>query len=262
MHIPVTVYVATAYGQDVFLTGSFCDWSVDQHSLPLHYDQHYKWKGLVNLKTKQPFEYKYFIKDNDNRITWQGGSNMRFDPATQREIVDSWETPKQFKVPDIPVETTDSAAGISGFESDVETIEEDQTVSSPTSYVKPLSSGQISDERRASTDHSRVLYVERIKEERFRMEEEDEDASMTEGHDDDTYSPPTPHWDEDHPLDVSPVEVRNEEEQSRGLLSNIWRTMDRGMESGSGSYYWLIPPAVVVLISIILKFSQNSDSLA
>jgi len=100
MDISFECYCPTQWGQSIFVTGSVKElgnWDVDK-ALPLNSITTDKWKTIVkiNSKAKISFEYKYFMKDENQRaIFWEFEGKREFSGNVDRfnmlHIKDLWK---------------------------------------------------------------------------------------------------------------------------------------------------------------------------
>ncbi len=89
------IHYQTNWGENLFVCGSsraFGDWSTD-HALPMNYVGNNFWQAEIELEDKFNFSYKYFIRDHDGQIFWEGGPNRSFEAfgKSQTFVYDQWQ---------------------------------------------------------------------------------------------------------------------------------------------------------------------------
>jgi 4-alpha-glucanotransferase len=83
----------TTWGQSLWLTGSIDElgeWDT-QEAFPMTYNGNGEWETTFSAEEKS-FGYKYFIKNADKSVLWEGGKNRHFNPTGHKiaEIRDYW----------------------------------------------------------------------------------------------------------------------------------------------------------------------------
>ncbi|KAL0249064.1 hypothetical protein GEMRC1_004298 [Eukaryota sp. GEM-RC1] len=257
MLVPVEIEVQTSFGEDVFITGSFSDWSTSEKAIGLQYDSQYRWYGEIVLPSTENFEYKYFIKSHDVCI-WEDGPNRRY--TKEDTIMDVWESPKQYAPPDSihrqPPETTAAGIEYSGWESDIEMMNDTEETSE--SGV----SEEVTSELESLPSTSEIYHKfirETVQQELKEIEQQqideaggydDEDASMSK--DEDVISGPTPDhtFAGERPLEVSPVEQRESPATVRFSIGSRMRSLT------DSSSLFMIPCIIVVIIAVLLRMQK------
>jgi 4-alpha-glucanotransferase len=94
MKITFRINYMTEWGQGIWVTGSdeaLGNWNV-KNAFPMTYIGNGEWEATLLLSESVTFDYKYFVKRNDNTVSWEGGKNRHFDGAdfSLVEIRDFW----------------------------------------------------------------------------------------------------------------------------------------------------------------------------
>ncbi len=83
----------TTWGESLWIAGStknLGQWHTGS-AHPLKYNQNGEWEANIKVQKNLPFEYKYFLKRNDN-VIWEGGNNRFFNffDTTHVKVRDFW----------------------------------------------------------------------------------------------------------------------------------------------------------------------------
>jgi 4-alpha-glucanotransferase len=94
MKITFRINYMTEWGQGIWVAGSdeaLGNWNV-KNAFPMTYIGNGEWEASLLFAVPVTFEYKYFVKRNDNTVSWEGGKNRNFDAADYSlvEIRDFW----------------------------------------------------------------------------------------------------------------------------------------------------------------------------
>jgi 4-alpha-glucanotransferase len=94
MKITFRINYKTEWGQGVWISGSvdaLGNWNT-KDAFPMTYIGNGEWEATILFKTTNIFKYKYFVKNNNSTIFWEGLNNRDFniDSFTSVEIRDYW----------------------------------------------------------------------------------------------------------------------------------------------------------------------------
>lgn len=94
MKITFRINYMTEWGQGVWISGSdeaLGNWN-PKNAFPMSYIGNGEWEASLLFQSQEAFEYKYFIKRNDNTFSWEGGKSRHFDEMdfANAEVRDFW----------------------------------------------------------------------------------------------------------------------------------------------------------------------------
>jgi 4-alpha-glucanotransferase len=94
MKITFRINYKTEWGQGVWISGSvkaLGNWDT-KGAFPMSYIGNGEWEATITFKSSKEFEYKYFVKNPNNLLLWEGGKNRNFNITgfTTVEIRDLW----------------------------------------------------------------------------------------------------------------------------------------------------------------------------
>jgi len=94
MKITFRINYETEWGQGVWISGSvkaLGNWD-SKNAFPMTYNGNGEWEATISFKSSKEFEYKYFVKNQNNTLIWEGGKNRAFNVTdfSAAEIRDFW----------------------------------------------------------------------------------------------------------------------------------------------------------------------------
>ncbi len=94
MKVTFRINYKTVWGQNLWLAGSSEALGAWNHKsgFPLTHVGNGEWEAVMTFNSKDEFEYKYFIVNEDGSVFWEGGNNRKFGPFSYKsiEIRDFW----------------------------------------------------------------------------------------------------------------------------------------------------------------------------
>jgi hypothetical protein len=88
------------FGEEVHIVGSVRElgkWDADDGSLPLHWSENDLWSAIITVKRADVprLEYKYIVRSQDGKTTWEKGGNHNILKKPSRSMIqeDFWEFP-------------------------------------------------------------------------------------------------------------------------------------------------------------------------
>lgn len=94
MKVIFRINYKTNWGESLWLCGSIKaigKWDTT-NAYPMIYNGNSEWEARLSFKQSKNFEYKFFLKTDENNIIWEGGTNRIFDFSIEHqiEIRDFW----------------------------------------------------------------------------------------------------------------------------------------------------------------------------
>ena len=94
MKVIFRINYKTNWGESLWLCGSIKamgKWNIND-AYPMIYNGNGEWEAILNFKNSRNFEYKFFLKNDQNTIVWEGGENRIFNFTVDHltEIRDFW----------------------------------------------------------------------------------------------------------------------------------------------------------------------------
>jgi len=94
MKITFRINYRTEWGQGVWISGSvkaLGEWDT-KRAFPMSYIGNGEWEATITFKSFKNFDYKYFVKNSDNSLFWEGAKDRTFDVTgfTSVEIRNFW----------------------------------------------------------------------------------------------------------------------------------------------------------------------------
>lgn len=95
MKLQFRIHYKTNWGETLFVSGNcpeLGDWNPED-AIPLHYNGNDFWQTELELNESFDFAYKYFIRNNDGSVFWEGGNNRDFWQTDKEHVFiqDSWQ---------------------------------------------------------------------------------------------------------------------------------------------------------------------------
>jgi 4-alpha-glucanotransferase len=100
MDISFKINYHTQWGEELWICGSvdaLGNWDTEK-ALPMSYIANGEWESSTIIKKAKQFEYKYFLKTQNNSIVWEGRNNRVFNSFNQKNVVirDFWRPQTDF----------------------------------------------------------------------------------------------------------------------------------------------------------------------
>ena len=94
MKVTFRINYKTVWGQNLWMAGSseaLGGWN-HKSAFPLTHIGNGEWEAILTFNSKDEFEYKYFIVNEDGSVFWEGSDNRKFGPYSSKsiEIRDFW----------------------------------------------------------------------------------------------------------------------------------------------------------------------------
>ena len=94
MKVTFHINYKTVWGQSLWISGSsdpVGNWD-EKAAFPMKHVGNGEWEATLTYSSNFTFEYKYFVRNNDNSTSWEGGKNRIFGPFQSKciEIRDFW----------------------------------------------------------------------------------------------------------------------------------------------------------------------------
>lgn len=95
MKLSFRIHYKTNWGETLFVSGNcpeLGDWNPED-AIPLQYSGNDFWQIDLELNDSIDFAYKYFIRNNDGSVFWEGGNNRDFWQTDKKQVFihDSWQ---------------------------------------------------------------------------------------------------------------------------------------------------------------------------